>query len=217
MTTVRKNIDINTFGLSYTHKIKNNIKTNFETAFQTGNWGPDNHRASAYHIDVKYSPFSKLNYVMTLEYNRASGDENPHDGKHGTFNNLFPTNHGKYGYMDLACWQNIKEIAIKNEFDIHKNLRTKLNYHIFKLENSNDSWYRSNKSVFDSRRDLTGISGNDIGREIDVVFTKKIKKNLEAEFGVSKFIAGNFVKNTNRLKSETVNPAWSYFQLLKKW
>jgi len=32
---------------------------------------------------------------------------NPRDGKHQTFENLFPTNHKLYGYMDFVGWRNI--------------------------------------------------------------------------------------------------------------
>ncbi len=215
--TERKNIDINTYGFNYTKKIDKKVEANIETAFQTGDWGPEKHRAAAFHAEAKYNTLSKSNYTVIVEYNEASGDKNPNDGQHGTFNNLFPTNHGKYGYMDLAGWQNMKEIALRNELNIQKNLKAKVNYHIFKLQNSKDAWYRANKSVFDARRDISGASGNDIGSELDLVLTKKIDANLEIEAGVSKFKAGDFVKNTARAGGETVSPSWGYIQVLKKW
>ena len=45
-----------------------------------------------------------------LEYDYSSGDSNPTDGKHGTFDNLFPTNHKFYGYMDFVSLQNIQDV-----------------------------------------------------------------------------------------------------------
>ena len=211
------NIGINTYGFNYTKKFNKKIEANIETAIQTGDWGPEKHRASAFHAGAKYNTLSKLNYSIIIEYNEASGDKNPIDGEHGTFNNLFATNHAKYGYMDLAGWQNMKEIAVRNEFNIQKDLKAKLNYHIFKLQNSKDAWYKANKSVFDARRDASGASGNDIGSEIDLVLTKKVNANLEIEAGVSKFKAGDFVKKTTRAGGETIDPTWGYIQVLKKW
>src|SRR5262249_39533523 len=43
-------------------------------------------------------------------YSYASGDGNPHDGVHGTFDNLFPTNHRLYGIMDFFSLQNIQDV-----------------------------------------------------------------------------------------------------------
>ncbi len=215
--TVRKNIDINTFGVNYTKKFNKKVEANVETAFQSGDWGPEKHRASAFHAEAKYNTLNKSNYSIIVEYNEAAGDKNPLDGEHGTFCNLFPTNHGKYGYMDYISWQNMKEIALRNEFDIRKDLKAKLNYHRFRLQNAKDAWYRANKSVFDSRRDAAGLSGTDIGSEIDLVLTKKLKANLEIEAGISKFKAGDFVKNTAKAGAETTDPSWGYIQVLKRW
>ncbi|HOD41941.1 MAG TPA: alginate export family protein [Candidatus Wallbacteria bacterium] len=215
--TVRKNIDINTFGVNYTKKFNKKVEANVETAFQSGDWGPEKHRASAFHAEAKYNTLNKSNYSIIVEYNEAAGDKNPLDGEHGTFCNLFPANHGKYGYMDYISWQNMKEIALRNELDIRKDLKAKLNYHRFRLQNAKDAWYRSNKSVFDSRRDAAGLSGTDIGSEIDLVLTKKLKANLEIEAGISKFKAGDFVKNTAKAGAETTDPSWGYIQVLKRW
>ena len=216
-TTVRKDIDINTFGVNYTKKFGERIEANVETAFQNGEWGPEKHRASAFHAEAKYKFPVRSKYCVTFEYNEGSGDKDSLNGEHGTFCNLFPTNHTKYGYMDFMSWQNMKEIAFRNEFEIRKDLRAKLNYHVFRLQNSKDAWYRSNKSVFDSRRDVTGAGGDDIGSEIDLVLTRKFNANLEIEAGISKFRAGDFVKNTARAGGETIDPSWGYLQILKKW
>ncbi|HPG57834.1 MAG TPA: alginate export family protein, partial [Candidatus Wallbacteria bacterium] len=198
-------------------KFNKKVEANVETAFQSGDWGPEKHRASAFHAEAKYNTLNKSNYSIIVEYNEAAGDKNPLDGEHGTFCNLFPANHGKYGYMDYISWQNMKEIALRNELDIRKDLKAKLNYHRFRLQNAKDAWYRSNKSVFDSRRDAAGLSGTDIGSEIDLVLTKKLKANLEIEAGISKFKAGDFVKNTAKAGAETTDPSWGYIQVLKRW
>lgn len=216
-TTVRKNIDINTYGFNYTKKFNARVEGNAEMAFQNGDWGPEKHRASAFHAEARYNFPVRSKYALILEYNEGSGDRDSLNGEHGTFCNLFPTNHGKYGYMDLMSWQNMKELAVRNEFDLRRGLKAKLNYHAFKLESNKDAWYRANKSVFDARRDPTGASGDDIGSEIDFVLTKKVNANLEIETGVSKFKAGDFVKKTTPAGGEVVNPTWGYLQILKKW
>jgi len=44
---------------------------------------------------------------LGAEFDYGSGDNNSKDGVHGTFDNLFPTNHKFYGSMDLISLQNI--------------------------------------------------------------------------------------------------------------
>lgn len=46
---------------------------------------------------------------LGLEYNFSSGDHDPTDGKNETLDNLFPTNHKHYGYMDFLGWRNIHQ------------------------------------------------------------------------------------------------------------
>ena len=47
-----------------------------------------------------------------VEYNYVSGDGDPLDGDIGTFQNLFPTNHKFYGFMDVFSWQHMHNPAI---------------------------------------------------------------------------------------------------------
>ena len=47
---------------------------------------------------------------LGLEYAYGSGDSDPTDGKHETFDNLFPTNHKFYGYMDFLSLQNLHDV-----------------------------------------------------------------------------------------------------------
>lgn len=44
-----------------------------------------------------------------LEYDYASGDSNPNDNDSESFQNLFPSNHEKYGFMDEFSWRNIHD------------------------------------------------------------------------------------------------------------
>jgi hypothetical protein len=38
----------------------------------------------------------------------ASGDRNPKDGVHGTFDQLYPNIHDHHGLADQIAWQNLK-------------------------------------------------------------------------------------------------------------
>ena len=49
---------------------------------------------------------------LGAEYDYGSGDSNPTDNKHETFENLFPTNHKFYGYMDFISLQNMIDAGL---------------------------------------------------------------------------------------------------------
>ena len=216
-TTTLRNIDINTFGYNYTKKYNDRWEYNSESALQTGYWGPDAHKAYAFHTEARYNTLNKNKYFVIFEYNEASGDLNPRNAEHGTFDNIYPTNHQKYGYMDYVAWQNMKELCIRNQFMLD-DLTVKLNLHNFSLKSAYDSMYDAGSLLgISGRRDVTGKSGTDIGREIDLVMAKKLKCNVDVEIGISKLYAGDFIKNTNPAGSVLADPVWSYFQLLKKW
>ena len=76
-----------------------------------------------------------------LEYNYASGDDNPNDNKHETFDNLFPTNHKFYGYMDFVSLQNIHEARVSSSLRPVKQWTVTLDYHAFWLADTLDSFY----------------------------------------------------------------------------
>jgi hypothetical protein len=59
---------------------------------------------------IRYKP------RFVLEYNYASGDGDSKDGKRGTFDQLYPTAHDKYGLADQVGWRNIHDARLGVEF-----------------------------------------------------------------------------------------------------
>ncbi len=135
--------EIGTVGtrLRYNHKI---IQTGFEAAAQFGSADQRNNIdqvAGAVHVDIKavIPVFSKP--FIALEFNWASGDEDPGDGQSNKFNNLFPTNHIFYGHMDKAAWSNTLNWAIRTGFKPAKYFAMNLDYWFIAKANSADYWY----------------------------------------------------------------------------
>src|SRR3989442_882393 len=114
-------------------------------------------------------------------------------GHFNTFDNLFPTNHGKFGYMDLMAWKN--QVTYQAVFDVKPSPVSKLqvNVAIMRLANRHDNWYRASQAVYGA----TG-AGNDsssIGRELDVHYWHTFKEKFKFEFGAGHFWAGTYVTN----------------------
>ena len=74
---------------------------NVEAAIQRGSLGTDTISAWAGHaLFGRTMPIGSKTYRAFGEYNYASGDDTPTDGVRGTFDQLYPTPHDKYGLAD---------------------------------------------------------------------------------------------------------------------
>ncbi|MFN0126519.1 MAG: alginate export family protein [Verrucomicrobiales bacterium] len=170
-----------------------------EFAFQTGEVGSRDLTAFASHLGGGYSvPGGGLwKSRFGLEYNFASGDGDPLDGDIETFQNLFPTNHIYYGFIDAFAWQNIHNVALTWKASPCKNVTTRLDFHAFWLADTNDSWYRANGTT--TVRPLNAAArgaDNFAGTELDFVVTWQAHKHVALEAGYSRFFAGNYLSDT---------------------
>jgi hypothetical protein len=169
-----------------------------EFAFQAGTVTDKDLLAAAAHVGVGYNWFDVWGKPrLYAEYNYASGDSDPTDGNVGTFQNLFPTNHKFYGYMDLFSWQNLSEPAIWFRVNPLKTVAFEVSYHAYWLATTNDSWYRANGVT--TVRPLTPAAraaDSFCGTEIDTKVTWNVNKHFALEGGYSHFFAGAYLKDT---------------------
>lgn len=145
-----------------------------------------------------------------LEYNFSSGDSNPTDGKHETFDNLFPTNHKFYGVMDFVSWQNIHDVRLTTSAKPLKGLTLTADYHLFWLADAADYFY----GVSGAARKTGGYGlkpGNDsfAGSELDVVASYQIKTFGVAQVGYGHFFRGGYVKDSLAASKDA---DWFYMQ-----
>jgi hypothetical protein len=114
-------------------------------------------------------------------------------GHYNTFDNLFPTNHFKFGAMDLMAWKNMVDYQVV--FDVKPDAVSKLqvNLIIHRLARTQDNWYRSGQAAYG----VTGAANTSasIGRELDVHYYRTIKEKFKAEIGVGHFWAGSYITN----------------------
>ncbi|GIW73106.1 MAG: hypothetical protein KatS3mg102_2648 [Planctomycetota bacterium] len=80
---------------------------------QLGRFGRDPLLAGAGSVRARWRAPAWLRPLahLGLEYHYGSGDLDPQDGRHHTFDNFFPTNHKFYGEMDLASWRNASHLG----------------------------------------------------------------------------------------------------------
>jgi len=147
--------------------------------------------AFAAHVGGGYTFKCPWTPRLFAEYNFASGDHNPTDGDIETFQNLFPSNHAYYGYMDLFSWQNMHNPELSLKVKPCKEVGLETNFHWFWLANTNDAWYRANGTT--RVRPITPGAPNYVGAELDVLMTFQPVKPLVIWVGYSHFFAGSYV------------------------
>ena len=73
-----------------------------EAARQAGTFGGEAHRAYMAHAGASFATGLPGRPTLSAAVNLGGGDDDPGDGVHRTFDNLYPLNHAFYGYMALV-------------------------------------------------------------------------------------------------------------------
>ncbi len=144
---------------------------------------------------------------VALQYNYASGDDDPTDHSYKTFDQLYGCVHGKYGLMDFFCWQNMHDIYLYSDSSLIKSLRMLLGVHAFWLDETKDIWYNCYKKT--QRHDTTGNASSYAGTEIDLLLTYSFLTNFKIKAFYGHFFAGSYIRDTG--KSNDAD--YTYFQL----
>jgi len=131
---------------------------------------------------------------LGVEYNFATGDDNAADGDVNTFQNLFPTNHKFYGFMDVFSWQNMHNPAVSFSVQPSKTVKLQLDYHAFFLAETGDAWYRANGVT--QVRPVKSSASNFVGTELDFTASWKPTKHFGLLAGYSRFFSGDYAKAT---------------------
>jgi hypothetical protein len=163
-----------------------------EWVAQNGRVGGAAHRAAAWYSGMTRTwvlagkPLDGL-----LEYKFASGGRSD-ASRSRTFDQLFPTNHDKFGHQDLFGWRNIHNIRILSTWGATKNLGLNIMYTDSWLASVNDALYNgSGKAI---ARSLSGSAGRHVGREADAFATYRYG-HFQFGAGYGYFFPGAFVKS----------------------
>jgi hypothetical protein len=144
-------------------KLPASFDYNVEMALQTGREVRDTMRAWAGHWEAGRT-FATLagKPRVFLEYNYATGDRDPADGRRRTFDCLYPTD--KYGTADTIAWRNIHEPIANIEFKPNKKWKLKLAHHSYWLADRRDALYSFTGAVLARNPNATS---SHVGSELD--------------------------------------------------
>lgn len=134
---------------------------------------------------------------LAFQYNYATGDGNPNDGKIQTFQNLYPTNHLFYGYMDTTGWINMHNPQLNLSFSPTPKLKVMLDYHLYWMANTADAWYRVNGTTRVRPLNAAATSASNFrGQELDFTAIYKLNPHVAIQTGYSYFAAGDYLADT---------------------
>jgi hypothetical protein len=180
-------------------KLPARLDYNVEAALQRGSLGPDSIRAWAGHWQLRQTLAARYAPHLIGEYNYASGDANPSDGIRGTFDQLYPTAHDKYGLADQVGWRNIHHARIGFDVTPIRATPIAVAYHSYWLAEARDALYAASGAPL--ARIASGATSTRVGQEVDVQISRPLTPQLALTAGYSHLFAGPFLKEATPGKS----------------
>lgn len=191
-TAARGALNLTTIGLRWVGRLPAKVEYNTDTAFQAGSLAGDRARAFAGHYQLRSPAFGAAAVRGNAEFNYASGDSNPTDGRRGTFDQLYPTPHDKYGLADQVGWRNIRHLRTGVEVTPFKGLPVQANYHSWWLNEKRDGLYNAGGALL--ARVAAGAQSSHVGQELDLQVSRSLTPQLQLAGGYAHIFPGAFLK-----------------------
>jgi hypothetical protein len=198
--TIGARIKGNDLGFEYT----------LEAMSQTGHAATDQIRAYAYVATLGYTFDQGWKPRIGVEYDYASGDRHPADGKRNTFDSLYPFSHYYQGFADVFSFKNGKDAVVYLKVSPNDNLTLQFDFHNFWLASGTDGWY--NAAGVQIRRDATGLSTSRVAQETDLHARLALGNYVKFWAGWSHVFAGPYVRQT-QTTGTSKDMDWLFIQM----
>jgi hypothetical protein len=152
-------------------------------------------------VGYRFDPaWSKPRVFWQFDY--ATGDKNPTDGQHGTFDTMYPTAHDRFGITDQFGWQNIVAERAGITIEPRHRWNVTAQWLDFWLAQAKDSLYNTSGSSI--VRNTAGTDGTHIGQEGDIYTWYELNRHVNVGVGVGHIWGGEF------LQKATKDPNYNY-------
>ncbi len=189
------NLDSKTAGFRWTGKLPRGFDYTMQVAGQTGSLGTDHIRAWAGEWVAGRTWTVRWTPRVSVEYNHASGDRDPRDGRRGTFDTLYPTPHDVYGLADQVGWKNIRHLRSGLEAKPRTPWRLFANYHSWWRASLQDGLYNAAGSL--TVRSPGPRAGRHVGQELDFQAFYTLNARLQMAGGVGHIFPGHFLERAS--------------------
>lgn len=161
---------------------------------QFGEFGGDDICAFGGNARLGYTFDAPWKPRLGAEFSYASGDGDPADGRHETFDGVFGAVDCLYGRMNMFSWKNLEDYRLSASISPLAGLKLSVDYHVLRLASDNGAWYWCNCKPM--RRTPGGGAGRTVGSEIDVVARWKINAHWDLMAGYGHFFPGSYIEST---------------------
>jgi hypothetical protein len=186
-------LDSKTAGVRWVGKLPVGFDYGVEIASQGGRYAGDRISAWASHFVLGHTlPDPRRLPRVFAEYNHASGDENPGDGRRGAFDQLYPSAHDKFGMADQFMWSNLRHARAGFEIKVRPSLALMSGYHSFWLARPRDGLYAPGAKLV--ARVADGGAGSHVGQEFDAQALWTLSKSTQVNIGYAHIFPGLFLR-----------------------
>jgi hypothetical protein len=162
-------------------------------AVQRGSYSNNSISSAASYVKAGYSA-SRRKWRPRLrgEYDYASGNPHTDPQRHGTFDQLYPSNHNAFGLTDLFGYQNIKEDRVNLDLNPSRRLTLLLQQDWLQVATIHDNVYSGSAGTL-VKAPAAGFKSDDIGREFDASGKYLLNNYLVMNIGVGHFSPGTLM------------------------
>lgn len=195
--TVGKNhLNDVTLGVHLKGKLPYALDYNTEWDGQTGSLGGKSIAAWAGYTALgKTFPAVTLRPRLFAELNLASGTKNLSGNRWNTFDQIYPSNHDKYGFADQAGRRNLEQSRAGVEETVTKRWNIRQAFEGLWLFTSGDNFYSSSGGIAVAAH--PGAPRH-IGNELDLTSVYEFEKGLDCGFGYARLFAGAFLRTASQ-------------------
>ena len=182
----------NTYGGRAAGPLRMGLKYSVEAAAQNGHTGALVHRGYAWFSSVSRTVNAWRPLDLSVEYKFASGNSGADKTRETTFDQLYPSNHDKFGHEDLFGWRNIRNLRSLETAHITKKIAMNLMYDNWWLADPHDALYNSSGKSIAVR--AKGNAGTHVGQELDA-FAAYQSNGWQYGLGFGHLFAGEYLRN----------------------
>lgn len=157
-------------------------------------------------IDKQWKP------SILAEFNFASGDRHPNDGRVNTFDQLYPTNHTPYGFVDAIGRRNIKQVKAGYWIQPKSWLLLKAEGHQFWLASKYDGLYAAGGNLTVAPV-LTGANSINVGGELDGGAAITLSRHYTVGVQGGHLFAGGYLQQYSPGSGRGFYAVWVDFRL----
>jgi hypothetical protein len=186
-------LDAYTYGLRSAGKISYGFDYNVEAALQRGHRVQDQLAAWAGHWELGHPVWTGRAPRVWLEYNYATGDADPRDGRRQTFEQLYPTSFAVVGRAGEFAWRNIHEPMVGVEWQPGRKWKLRTTYRAFWLANIQDALYTLSGAAFACNPQAAHTR---VGEETGLWAIFQATRRLQLWLGYANLTPGPYLKES---------------------